>query len=437
MKLKISLFLVLFFLVGLSSSLAQDYCDQSKMGGVPIPFDQSGKMMENCTPEFLYSWQNKDVLIKARSNPNGKLLFPTGYIYFFRTPVGTLGYGNAVLEVKLNPNVQWKFSTSRYFCDGKNPAEKNSIWAIYRKEWDGVVDWTEYIVCSPEVFQSWSFGTPEIKERMKLEYEHVLKNKGDSSKYDWFVSPHNKLFKCDSCWLGYFPWDTAKSGWEHAGMNYRLKIVDDLVKDNLGGVFSKSEDAIEEHNLFNRPTYFLPELVDKDSKIISLSAKTLNLIMGGATAAAAKFCDGKKICTYKISSRFIRDPAPNTSKNFRIKWTCGSNPEIKELLVPEDATNKVIDIVCDSDQKIKITLATFGENLFTELGDLENTISNQCIGTNPCKIQIPYTGTSNTSSSYWIDISYSCLKNPDKIATSIAEVKNGFFDVNIFCRKGK
>jgi hypothetical protein len=273
MYIRLILLSFICLLSAINIATAQDFCDQKKMGGVPLPFDRNGNLIKNCTPEYLYSWQRKEVLQNARSTPDGRGFIP-GYLYLFRTPVGTVGYGDAVVEIKPNPTVEWKFLTKRRNCNGSEE-EKNTIYVIYNESWGGPVYWTEYIVCSPNVFKSWSFGTPEIKEKMLLEYDFVKAQNGNVNNFDWFVSPDNAKFKCLDCWLGYYPWDTDKTGWTDRGMVTRFSIIDDLIKNGKGGVFGVNADALA-HNDFQRPTYFLPEslpigtldLIAKDPSIV-------------------------------------------------------------------------------------------------------------------------------------------------------------------------
>jgi hypothetical protein len=414
--------------------IAQDYCDQKKMGGVPLPFDRNGKLIKDCTPEFLYSWQKKEVLQNATSHPDGRALIP-GYLYLFRTPVGTVGYGDAVVEIKPRPDINWKFLSHRRHCVGAEE-EKNTVYVIYNEDWDGPVYWTEYIICSPEVIKTWSFGTPEIKERMQLEYEFVKAQKGDVNNFDWFVSPQNSLFQCLDCWLGYYPWDTHKTGWKDEGMKMRFSIIDDLIIRNTGGVFGQNPNA-QAHNEFKRPTYFLPESAPIDTHIVSVQSQVHESITNGALNLAAHFCDGKNVCNYEVNPKFIPDPVPQQPKSFRISWTCGKNKNVHEIFEPADATNKMLQLKCKRNKKIKVTHATFGENhLPPSQDDYSSALSDACLNTHPCHVDLPFSSPNGLNKKlFLLEISYSCSHAPQKTFTAKAGLDSGFFKVNLVCRK--
>ncbi len=428
--------LLTIILILVSSQIfAEDFCDQSKMGGIPLPFTQDGKFIDNCVPEYLYSWQSHKHLISAKNNSNGKELFNKPYIYLFRTPVGTVGYGTAVLEIKVKPNIKWQFRRDRYNCSGAKE-EKNTIYVQFESDWSGRVDWSEYLICHHDAIESWSFGTSEIKEKMKMEYKFVKKQNKDPKKYDWFVSPKNQLFRCDECWLGYYPWDTAKAGWLDSGMTDRLNTIDSLIANNEGGIFASNEESVQDHNTYERPTYFLPSQYNKNAKINSTQTIFKENITGEATAKAAAFCDNKNECNYKVSPKFINDPAKDLPKSFRISWTCDAKTDVKEIFVKADATDEILKLTCDKSEKIKIMSASFGENLIEGINtDFEENITNSCIGTNPCIIKEVYDGPKEASSSFWLEVSYKCDNAPSKSLTSKIRVNDGYFTGTIYCPK--
>lgn len=70
---------------------------------------------------------------------------------------------------------------------------------------------------------------------------------------------------------------------------------------------------------------------------------------GNATTAAANYCNSKSTCTYKVSLKYLKDPAPNEKKSFEIRWTCSEDktPQTRELKLPADSLENEILLRCD------------------------------------------------------------------------------------------
>jgi hypothetical protein len=65
------------------------------------------------------------------------------------------------------------------------------------------------------------------------------------------------------------------------------------------------------------------------------------------TEKAAAFCDGKEECEYKVSPRFIGDPAPDKEKDFEIVYRCSSKGAAKREYVKADSVDKVLKLTCN------------------------------------------------------------------------------------------
>lgn len=71
---------------------------------------------------------------------------------------------------------------------------------------------------------------------------------------------------------------------------------------------------------------------------------------GNATRAAANYCNTKTTCSYKISLKYLQDPAPNEKKSFEIRWTCSEDKSgrVREIKVPADSVDETILLRCDN-----------------------------------------------------------------------------------------
>lgn len=70
---------------------------------------------------------------------------------------------------------------------------------------------------------------------------------------------------------------------------------------------------------------------------------------GNVTEKASAFCDGKTSCTYKVSAKFIGDPASGQDKSFDIIWTCEKEGKAAFRTHHEDANadGKVFNLTCE------------------------------------------------------------------------------------------
>lgn len=147
-------------------------CERHDLGGVTIPFDKQGKFIPACAPDTLYSWADRErVLDLAAKSTPGDLL-PARRIYAWRTPLGTFGYGDTLIRIKLKAGV--KFALISEFdrsCDKLEGAEDTVFVAPLAGMFPerGSLAASDYLICSSGMVESWSHGRPETFEEMRRE----------------------------------------------------------------------------------------------------------------------------------------------------------------------------------------------------------------------------------------------------------------------------
>ncbi len=103
---------------------------------------------------------------------------------------------------------------------------------------------------------------------------------------------------------------------------------------------------------------------------------------GNWTERFASSCNGNVQCTRKVKDPAL-DPAPGCSKDFRIRYSCGVDPQMYELYYPGEAAEQTIDLRCGD--VINIARASYGKNCQPALaGNLTSKLSDLCSGSRRC-----------------------------------------------------
>lgn len=192
--MKILLVFSLLILVSLSVFARSDagyfeYCRNPEAGYTSIPFYANGLFYPECAPDVLYSWAIYDEsFLKFPKDPlRGK-----GYAYTWRTPLGSFGYGNIQLRYKLKKGVTFKLiDESKRNCRLYTSSEKsNTIFVAWLHRPEHIINAVDYIICSPEVIESWSEGTygayyETAKERDFIENQNIY-NRDRLASYDGY-----------------------------------------------------------------------------------------------------------------------------------------------------------------------------------------------------------------------------------------------------------
>ncbi len=166
--------------VGFAFEYTHKRCEAKEYAGVVLPYGIG------CAPEVLYAWKDKDTVARYIQESSSTDFLPAkSEIWAWRTPIGTFGYGDFVVRMKLRPHTHFKMRdvwTKDGGCSSLTASEKNHtvIFGYYKAGHN----FSEYIICSPNVVESWSVQTPEIYNEMVKEYNWVEQRRDDVTLYD-------------------------------------------------------------------------------------------------------------------------------------------------------------------------------------------------------------------------------------------------------------
>jgi hypothetical protein len=232
-------------------------CEAAELDGRPIKNDGT-HLVRECTPDTLYSWGGPEKVIWYLENlPSGKKWPGKLSRTLFTVPsaASTFGYGLYPIRVKLKPGVKARLvvDPTSYTCEGylsdgtlNDESVKNTVVARYRKS--GGQSLLEYAVCSSDVMESWSFGTPEL-------FEEVLRDQA------WMKSQPTTE------WEGYFKVNGVDQfvgyvadAWMRASegeLVHRLWLNRTLATSGMGGVFYEYGPAVvDTHHMTGKVTHF-------------------------------------------------------------------------------------------------------------------------------------------------------------------------------------
>lgn len=270
------IFSTLFFLaIGLSSASAQPkkavnldgwkQCVDTHWKGTTFPFYSTDlKPKENCLPDTLYSWKNieymKSTIEKTKS---GDAFFEYPFIpytlFAWSTALGSFGYGDTLFRFKIKPETHFKAllfdSKTNYKRNCKSFKEEygeeiHSTVFVARLAWNP--QYYEYIICSAQVIESYSFGTDEILEEVLNEKAWI-----ETHSRDDYFTLHPYI---PAPWLSKKPEVKFDGGsWGLEELSRRIQILESYIKSEFGGVFVSPDAAAsskEEHYNTEKPNYF-------------------------------------------------------------------------------------------------------------------------------------------------------------------------------------
>ena len=84
-------------------------CRRSELFQSTMPFDSNGTFKSQCAPDTLYTWQECWKVNNWVQEVDSSSIFKR-YVYTWRTPLGTHGYGKCSVRFKLKKNVQFRLS---------------------------------------------------------------------------------------------------------------------------------------------------------------------------------------------------------------------------------------------------------------------------------------------------------------------------------------
>jgi hypothetical protein len=159
---------------------------------------------KDCLPDTLYSWQWRNELDfsildstpfiiwdKALYRGDPRAVTHTDRIYAWRTPLGTAGYGDTQIRIKLKPDVQFEVvQWNDRYCSDSRP--KNTVLISYSKDSQGQL--TDFIVCSIEAVDSWSIHASGAYEEAQREMSFITQQEGERiQRYDSYAMPRDRI----------------------------------------------------------------------------------------------------------------------------------------------------------------------------------------------------------------------------------------------------
>lgn len=162
----------------------REFSQTGTKAGVAAKLTENGQLDERCLPDTLYSWMGEKVVpwyeVNQREHPE---LLSSGF-FFWRTPLGTYGYGDMSIRIKLKKGVHFRDSGKNWGCadlTGEMVGNTVNVKTFM---------WPDYVICSFDTVESWSYGRPEHLEEMEQELRWIDQHKdGSLSFYVWdFVS---------------------------------------------------------------------------------------------------------------------------------------------------------------------------------------------------------------------------------------------------------
>ncbi len=236
-------------------------CESSEGAHVVLPLDlKTKKVIPACAPEVLYMWKN-DSDVTRYLGTDSQYLPSRGPLWGWRTPLGTFAYGTQLIRMKLKPETQFYWHKS-WEKDGgcshlTSEQQKNTVVFGYY----GGKNFSEYVICSPEVVESWSYQTTEIYNEVMAEYYWIKNNYQDFTQFDRFyktISTQNFTDQ-DYSATNFLHFKVDNQDWtEFALLNKLTNLKRKLDAGSRGGITyapGVSPDP-ERHNRVEYPDYF-------------------------------------------------------------------------------------------------------------------------------------------------------------------------------------
>ena len=210
-------------------------CEALDEGKVVLPIQlESQKVIPECAPEVLYVWQNLKIIQYYEKKSQEGEFFPVhSPLVTWRTPLGEFAFGDYLIRIKLKPNLKFFLNAGEWEETGgckylSDEDKKNTIIFGY---YSGGKNFSDYVICSPEVIHSWSYGTPKIHQELLQEYVWV---KMHEDQLDLFDRPY-KTRKTESFTdqdydaTAFFKFKRNSLNWSETEVLKRLKLHEALL----------------------------------------------------------------------------------------------------------------------------------------------------------------------------------------------------------------
>jgi hypothetical protein len=237
-------------------------CNNPSAGNSSIPFTgtfESNKFVPECAPDVLYSWKTSKYINWTKFETN--FLNSEGNLFTWRTPLGTFGYGDTQIRVKLKTGIKFRWiSKFNRDCSLYSQDEKDStVFVATNMVHPGA---SEYILCSVAVAHSWSTNTLGAYLEAKNELDFLTSRDLSTQSYDAYDFKPNRKRLPDSYYLNpYFPdVNDPHTDWRVKSFTQRFLAMRAREFPKMGKTFysshslQKSDEVV--HFSSNTETYF-------------------------------------------------------------------------------------------------------------------------------------------------------------------------------------
>lgn len=222
--------------------------------------NSDGYLDKDCIPDVLYSWGNFQKLSWFQSNLKNNQTWPRTFeksVYTTTSPAATFGYGPVPLRFKIKPRVKYKVlhEDKIYTCDQfvKNDLADESEFldtvfmrVVIRSE----LSFVDYIICSPQVIDSWSFGTIKNYDEIIKDYKWIQSK--NYYNYETYVKRNGQDYFFDA------NIDLKYTDFSSEYLFQNLKMLRWIAESGLGGIYyskSSAQTPSSHYNIQN-PIYF-------------------------------------------------------------------------------------------------------------------------------------------------------------------------------------
>lgn len=231
--------------------------------------DANHYIVPECSPDTLYSWGSFEKLNWFVENLKDGALWPRRLprtLFTTHSAAATFGYGQIPMRFKLKPGVKirrafgWQADQcSKYVARGflSEADLDNTLIARVDVRSNGF-SLMEYLICSPSVIESWSYGTEEHFD--EIVRDHVWMSTQDPSEWEGYTKQGNKKDYLNSRTDAQAPYLTD---FKPETLGQRLRQLRALIQYSPGQIFLSGNASTnwlrESHFLTTRPTHFNPK----------------------------------------------------------------------------------------------------------------------------------------------------------------------------------
>lgn len=155
--------------------------------GQVLKVDSNGYMVPECTPDVLYSW-GPQVKLDYLMQKIGGVGWPKEMrmLFLVRSAIGTFGYGDLPVRVKLKPGTRLKVLENHPSYDCTNLQEENTFYLNYQN----FAHLSDFLICRPDVIESWSNVSETLYNEMIADYKYMAAAGKTPQTVELYCSSH-------------------------------------------------------------------------------------------------------------------------------------------------------------------------------------------------------------------------------------------------------